>query len=365
MSSPRRALRVPVMVAGRIRTATEAEAILEEGDADVIAMARTWIADPEWFAKLEHGQEEQIRPCISCNQACTGFVARGEPGTCTVNPRAGRELQFTRLTSARESRSISIVGAGPAGLETARIAALRDHDVTLYEARERLGGDMRLAADAPHRAEIADALEWWERELVRLGVDIRRGVRMDGDDQTVDKTVWAVGAQPAMAGVWRLRPHLVDGIRGAADLPHGRELLRKERSASGDVLIVDEEGSWPAISVAEFVAVQPATTSTTVVSSYAAFGEPELGFTLELEAVSRRLREAGVSIRVGELVAAVDGRTVTLAGGEQFGPFDAVVLCTGTAAPVLATGALAVGDCVAPRGFWAAANDGARLGREL
>ena len=353
------------MVAGRIRTAAEAEDILAGEQADVIAMARTWIADPEWLVKIERGEEDRIRPCISCNQACTGFVARDLTGTCTVNPLAGHELEFAPLVSTSSHRSISVIGAGPAGLEVARVAALRGHDVTLYEAQARLGGEMRLAAEAPHRSEIAEALEWWERELARLGVDVRCGERVDGEDLDPDQTVWAVGAQPAVTGVWRLRPHLVDGIPGALALAHGREILRGDRSVSGDVLVIDEEGGWPAVSGVEFIAAQPETTSVTVVTSYPTLGEPELGYTLELEAVSQRLAEAGVSVRSAALVDSVEDGMATLAGGEQLGNFDAVVLCTGTAAPVLASGLLAVGDCVAPRGFWAAVNDAARLARDL
>ena len=361
----RRALSVPVIVAGRIRTAAEAEEILASEQADVIAMARTWIADPEWLVKIERGEEDRIRPCISCNQACTGFVARDLTGTCTVNPLAGHELEFEPLVSAPRRCSISVVGGGPAGLEVARVAALRGFDVTLYEAHDRVGGEMRLAAEAPHRSEITEALDWWERELTLLGVEVRHGERVDSEDLDTDQTVWAVGAQPAVTGVWRLRPHLVAGIPGAGALPHGRDILRGERSVSGDVLIIDEEGGWPAVSVVEFIAAQPETASASVVTSYPTLGEPEFGYTLELEAVSQRLAEAGVSVRSAALVESVEGGLATLAGGEQLGNFDAVVLCTGTAAPLLASGLLAVGDCVAPRGFWAAVNDAARLARDL
>ena len=362
----RRSLPVPVIAAGRIRTPEEAEAILASEAADLIAMARTWIAEPEWATKVERGDERRIRPCISCNQACNGFVTRGEPGTCVVNPAAGRELELTAPEPAATPGRVAVIGAGPAGLETARVAALRGHSVTLHEARDRLGGDMLLASQTPGRAEIATAVEWWHRELASLGVDIRLAAAVEEEEELeADHVVWAVGATSAATAVWRLRPALFEGIPGAGSLPHAREVLRGERTVSGDVLVIDEEGGWPSVSLAETLASRREVRSVTVATALATFGEPELGYTLELEDVTTRLQKLGVVVHTSTLVEHVEaGRASVLKGG-TLGPFDAVVLSTGTAAPGLDPNTLAVGDCVAPRGFWAAADDGARLARRL
>jgi NADPH-dependent 2,4-dienoyl-CoA reductase/sulfur reductase-like enzyme len=360
----RAALAAPVFVAGRIRTPAEAEALLAAGDADAIAMARTLIADPDWAAKAARGEAERIRPCMSCNQGCIGFVSRRFPGSCTLNVRAGRE--FEPAPQAGEStapRRVAVVGGGPAGLEAARIAASRGHRVTLYEARAMLGGDFRLAAQAPHRGEMQAALAWWERELQALGVTIRCGVRVDSPAALdADAVVWAVGARPGHTGVWRNRPQLVNGIPGSAGLPHGRELLAGERSVSGRVLVIDEEGGWSAVSLVETLAADPRVASLTVLTDRAALGLPDLQFTLEAPWVAARLRAAGVTLRTGTLVARIEAPEVVTTAGERLGPFDAIVLSTGTAAAAIPEGTIAAGDCVTPRGIWAAVTEGLDAG---
>ena len=388
------ALDVPILVAGRIRTAAEAEQILAEGKADVIAMARTWIADPDWLVKVRRGDEARVRPCVSCNQGCIGTVIRGAHGTCIVNPVAGNEVRLGEPTAAAAGarRRVAVVGGGPAGLEAARVAAGRGHAVTLYEARPRLGGEWRLAGEAPHRGELLEALAWWERELAELGVEVRLGERVDDPGALdVDAVVLATGARPSQLAVWRFRPTLEGGIPGADGLPHGREVLAGDaRSAGGRVLVIDEEGGWPAVSLAETLAADPGVTSVTVATPLPALGSPELMYSLELMLVAARLREAGIEVRAEVLVERVEregggaGGTAHLLGGGALGPFDSIVLSTGASSPELpesvatlrAPGAeahpptgsppvWAIGDAVAPRGFWAATSDGNRVAREL
>ncbi|MCB2109376.1 MAG: FAD-dependent oxidoreductase [Rhodobacteraceae bacterium] len=364
------ALNVPVIVAGRIRTAQEAENIVAKKQADAVAMARTFIADPDWAAKVMDGRIERIRPCMSCNQGCIGLVHRGLAGGCVVNPEAGRESLMPPVTPAATPLKIAVIGGGPAGLECARVAAERGHRVTLYEAADRLGGAMRLAADAPHRGEMKLPLGWWERELKRLGVDIRLGSRVEENQNLdADEMVWAVGAEPAATMVWKMRPSMQAGIPGTSGLPHGRHVLRDGTDLAGRVLVIDEEGGWPAISTVETVAAMPSVSHVTVATAGSAFGQPDLHLSEETTPVARRLRAAKVEIVPGTLVVRVerdaDAFHAHTSDGRILGGFDRIVLSTGAAAPTLPDGVTAIGDCVTPRTFWAAVQDGARVGRAL
>ena len=362
----RAALDVPITIAGRIRTPEEAEHVIASGSADIVAMARTWIADPEWARKIEEDREDEIRPCLSCNQGCLGYVYRHLPGTCVVNPQAGREFEFPALVaSAKGAKPVTVVGGGPAGLEAARVFAERGRSVALYEATDRLGGAMRLAGAAPHRGELLLALDWWERELARLGVDLRLGTAVDPANLPAAELIWAVGAMPAQTAVSRLRPHLADGIPGADDLTHGRDILAGRSTVSGRVLVIDEEGGWPTVSLAETLAANEGIKSVSVATCERSLGEPDLIETLELLGATARIKAAGIEVFAETLIESVQGGTATTVNGDALGPFDAIVLSTGAAAATPPAGVRAVGDCVTPRGFWAAVNDAARMARTL
>ena len=363
----KRALPVPVTVAGRIRLPAEAEAILANGQADVSAMARTWIAEPDWINKTVAGREDEIRPCMTCNQACLGFMSRGLPGSCVINPAAGRELELAEPAPAAQPKRIAVIGGGPAGLEFARVAALRGHRVTLYEATGKLGGQMRWAAEAPHRAEMLPALDWWEHELTRLQVRIERNRSIaSGETLDADEVVWAIGSAPSPVAVWRLRPHLATrAIPGTEDAVHGRDIFAGTARVQGDVLVIDEEGSWAAVSLAEMLAATPGIRAVTVTTSDPALGSGELSITQEDADVQKRLRASGIRVAGNSLVERVDGTTAMLVGGGTLGPFDAIVLSTGSLPRNVPAGAHAIGDCLSPRGFWAATTDAARLARTL
>ena len=360
------ALSVPVVIAGRIRSPQDAEDAIAGGSADIVAMARTWIADPDWGRKVEQGETERIRPCMSCNQACVGFVFRGLPGSCVINPAAGREHEFTDPERTGSPKTVAVIGGGPAGMEAARVLALRGHRVDLYERGSALGGQMTLAAAAPFREEMKPALQWFKDELERLQVRVHLDTPVSSaSDVSADEIVWATGAAPGHTAIWRLRPYLFDGIPGTADCPSGRAVLSGDVDVSGHVLVIDEEGGWPAVSLVETLAQHPAVSHVTVTTPERSLGEAALTLTWEIKSVAPRLKRATISIWTETLVESVEGAHAVLTGGEKIGPFDAVVLNTGTAAPEWTDGAKAVGDCVAPRGLWAATSDAAKLARTI
>jgi len=170
----KRVVEVPVMVAGRLNDPLLAGAVLAQGKADLIAIGRGLIADPELPAKLAAGRRRDIQWCISCNQGCIGALASGGPFSCLVNPEAGRGRE-TRPEPSSRSRRVWVIGGGPAGMAAARTAALRGHRVTLYERGDRLGGQLRLACVPPHKQEICSYLRFMERQLSELGVEVVLG----------------------------------------------------------------------------------------------------------------------------------------------------------------------------------------------
>jgi 2,4-dienoyl-CoA reductase (NADPH2) len=177
--------------------------------------------------------------------------------------------------------------------------------------------------------------------------------------------VWAIGARPAQTAVWRLRPWLRDGIPGSAGLRHGRDVLAGGAMPSGRVLVVDEEGGWPAVSLAETLAAASGIDTVTVATTESRLGAQALAITFEFGAVQARLAAAGVEVLPETTVARIDGPWAELPDGRRIGPYDEILLSTGVAAAEPPEDALAVGDCVAPRGLWAAVNEAARLAREL
>src|SRR4051794_6983470 len=173
-----------VQAESHIRTPAAAEAVLAAGHADLVSIVRGQIADPHLVAKARAGRAEDVRPCISCNQLCWGRRSRDYWISCLVNPSAGREWEWggDRFDQASDPRRVLVVGGGPAGLEAARVAAERGHAVTLWERRDALGGQFRLAGLQPSRGQITDLISWHERRLGALAVDIRLGFDATADD---------------------------------------------------------------------------------------------------------------------------------------------------------------------------------------
>jgi 2,4-dienoyl-CoA reductase-like NADH-dependent reductase (Old Yellow Enzyme family)/thioredoxin reductase len=194
----KRHVNLPVICVGRIKTLEEAELILQKKSADLIAMGRALIADPELPRKARAGGN--VRPCIGCNQGCIDRLYNGLAITCLVNARVGREFQIPSLGKAPISKKIAVMGGGPAGLEFARVASERGHKVTLYEKERELGGRFRIASIPPKRSEINEFVEYLIRSIRSLGVKTEMGVLVKPEDlaklEDFDEVVVAVGGVP-------------------------------------------------------------------------------------------------------------------------------------------------------------------------
>ncbi len=195
----REAVQVPVVACNRINDPLLAEEILENESADLVGMARAMIADPKLVAKAAEARFNEIRKCIGCNQGCLDAVFSMQPLGCLVNPQAGIESEGG-LRPAEQSKKVLVVGGGPAGMEAARTAAQRGHNVTLWEKNGRLGGQLILAAVPPGRKEFATFIDYLVAELVRLSVKVELGKEADDNNIVAfgaDAVIMATGATPA------------------------------------------------------------------------------------------------------------------------------------------------------------------------
>jgi len=169
---------LPLVASNRINMPDVAEAVLASGAADLVSMARPLLADPDWVRKAGAGRPDRINTCIACNQACLDAIFENRTASCLVNPRAGRETEL-RYAPTTQPRRIAVVGAGPAGLACATVAAGRGHAVTLFEASPAIGGQFNLARRIPGKEEFGETLRYYGRQLEDTGVDVRVGVAAD------------------------------------------------------------------------------------------------------------------------------------------------------------------------------------------
>jgi len=243
------AVAIPVIASNRINMPDEAEALLARGEVDLVSMARPFLADPEFVAKVADGRADEINTCIACNQACLDHTFANQRASCLVNPRAGFETELVYRPVQRRRR-IAVVGAGPAGLSAATVAAGRGHEVHLFDGSERIGGQFKLAMQVPGKEEFAQTLRYFDRQLQVTGVQARLGQRMTRESllaQGFDDIVVATGIVPR-------RPR-IEGIDHAKVLSYV-DLLQGNVTAGPRVAIIGAGGIG--FDVAEFLLHDPA-----------------------------------------------------------------------------------------------------------
>lgn len=370
---------VPVLsVLGRVTSMSEAEEAIAAGVCDVVGAARQLIAEPEFVKNAREGREIRSRTCIACNW-CTAAMGDGAQG-CTINPASYRERLWGVHSFSRALRSskVVIVGGGPGGMEAARVAAIKGHRVVLFEARGRLGGALALWSDLPGREINRNAVEWWERELSSLDVEVQ--CENEASAQTVlaespDAVIIATGARYSVGG---------RSITFDADIPgHDRafvyrpeDILLNGARPSGRIVLLDGEGMHASAGIAELLA-QNKGEVTYVTAGFSPLS-PRLVDSFEVRHVVQRLKSAGVCFLPTTWVRSIGDHAVTLYDvhteeERTIAALDAVVLSTGRfprdalarelegRVPQLYT----IGDALAARPLAAATYEGQKFARYI
>lgn len=311
----REGLKTPTIMIGRVRTLEEADQLIRNDDCQLVAMNRATIADPDLVNKTLAGHPEKVRPCLACNQGCLGQETGGGHIGCAVNAGAGRELETgdALLKPAETPRKILVIGGGPAGMEAARVAAMRGHKVTLVEARPRLGGTINFAAMAPTRAGIRDITVWLEEEIFRLGVEVELSTYVEADEieaYGADAVIVATGATPRLDGIQVSNPG--EPIKGM-DQPHiisSNGLFEGERKDLGkSAVVIDDVGHYEAIGVADHLVSLGLKVS--LVTRQRSFG-PRTEVFMVNEAALQRLNRGDFSFHARTRAIAVEPNAVVV-----------------------------------------------------
>lgn len=367
---------VPVIVASAIRTIDRAAEIVAGGQADLVAMMRAHIADPDLVAKARAGRRKDIRRCVGANQGCLRRLFDHEGITCTVNPAAGRERTLGgEDVPAQSPRDVLIVGGGPAGMMLAETAARRGHRVTLIERAHQLGGQLLVAGRLPGRTtwlELADDLA---ESLERLGVDVRLGSEADADDVAragADAVYLATGSRFDTTGYSISTPQreTIPGLAHAHVVDPAAAITEPDRC--GDrVVIIDDIGDYLPLGLALLLAETGR--SVAVVTRHLHAGS-RLTATGDLPFVLPQLGAAGVRVHAQSVVARIEPRAVVVTGAwdgaDDSVAADTVVLAmmrrpeTSLCDALTARGVAAtqLGDCLAPREVDDAMYEGMKLG---
>lgn len=361
----KKALSIPVFMAGRINQPQEAEAIIASGKADLCGMTRALIADPDMPAKAIAGAVDDIRACIGCNQACIGHFHKGLPISCIQRPETGRELVYGQTTAAAVAKRVMVIGGGPAGMKAAVTAAQRGHDVTLYDSAPQLGGQALLAQLLPGRAEFGGIVTNLARELERVQVRVLRGIHVTAEmvaAERPDEVILATGALP------RIPDLPTDGEMQIID---AWSLLRGAAKPGAKVVIADWRCDW----IGPGLASKLARDGHSVTLAVAGLQAGEVLPLYVRDTIAAELHRLGVTVRPYSRLYGTAGDTVYLqhtASGDavEVEGIQTVILALGhtprdelsDAITALGIPLHMAGDCLAPRTAEEAVYEGLKAG---
>ena len=226
---------IPLITSNRINMPETAEKVLAEQDADMISMARPFLADPEWVNKAQLEKDEEINTCIACNQACLDHVFEQKVASCLVNPRACHETELNYIPTTHK-KSIAVVGAGPAGLAAATVAAQRGHNVTLFDGDKEVGGQFNIAKQIPGKEEFYETIRYFTKQLELHKVNVQLNTRVSAEDliqQGFDEIVLATGITPRTPGI--------EGIEHAKVLTY-LDVLKHKKPVGKRVAVIGAGG---------------------------------------------------------------------------------------------------------------------------
>ncbi|HJP41272.1 MAG TPA: FAD-dependent oxidoreductase [Dehalococcoidia bacterium] len=363
---------IPVLFTGRINEPTVAEELLTSGHADLVGMTRAGIADPDFANKVREGRMVDMRRCIACNR-CIGEVIHGKSPmrkpSCSVNPTIGNEILWEqKFKPAETKKRIVIAGGGAAGLETARIAAERGHEVIVFERDRNLGGQVRIASKAPGRHTFEDFIYYEENQLNKLGVEVRTGAEATVEDILAlnpDSVVCATGSVPITPDI--------PGV-DADNVVQGWDVLENRAQVGDRVAVIGAEDHTETINVADYIADKGK--SVEIFHKWLNVGREVDRYSIG--AMMARLEQGDVKIHHGLRLASIDGGKLFFSsaytGFEQiFEGFDTVVLVYGSEPdPKLYQGLegkvperFLVGSAWVPRGMYEATQHAMRVALEI
>ena len=363
-----------VQCESHVRTPENANYVVASGQADMVSIVRGQIADPHLANKAKEGRPEDIRPCLSCNQMCWGRRSRDYWISCLINPSAGREFEWggDRFTPADKPKSVLVIGGGVAGMEAARVAAERGHNVTLAEASDKLGGQFRLAGLTPRRQQIIDYLDWFERQLTKLQVKVLLNTPLDADEvkaMGADEVIVATGSMPDGKAFQRAMPEH-DALPGIerGNVASAEDVMARIVRPGKRVILLDETANWKGSGTALMLA--EAGHEVTLVTG-AASVMFEMARTNVDTQMRSRLRELGVRMLTDTVMREWhgDGATVQSYGGkpERIAADTLVVAATNVSERSLGDelSAPTIGDATAARNAAMAIYEGRKLAMGL